>query len=219
MGHCPQFQISLGVTERRNGWSVLRDQCLQGPFLSLGCGSFASSPKRAPWGALDPRLNPASPSSCSAPPRLSPLSVVQKRLLGPLLLLQVTWHTAQRRATGEGQQQAARQHQSQSPGAHLPAGPCWKHTGRARAGAGPAEKQARAVARPTKPERSSHGSFWEGDPTHLHSHSHTPAPSPHAHPRPLTSARATHTRMYAQYSCAVVHTYTHTLSHVTHSFT
>uniref|UniRef100_A0A480HII2 Complement C1q tumor necrosis factor-related protein 1 n=1 Tax=Sus scrofa TaxID=9823 RepID=A0A480HII2_PIG len=50
----------------------------------------------------------------------SPLSAVQRRLLGPLL---PPGRTAQHRAAGEGQQQTACQRESQPTGAHLPGEP------------------------------------------------------------------------------------------------
>lgn len=117
--------------------------------------SSASAMAPSPPALNEPPGVPRTPGSthrarapASTPPRLSPLIIVQQWLLGPLLLrwlLETTWHTAQHRATGEGQQQAAHQHESQSPGAHRPAGACWEtHQGRTRAGAGPAEQQAQA---------------------------------------------------------------------------
>lgn len=156
-----------------------------------------------------PGTTPPSHSSLTHTSTASPLSRVQRRLPGPLLLplfLLARWHTAQHRATSKGQQQAAHQYESQSTGAHLPAGPCWeRRMGKDIGWKGLCRETAesKGVPRPTKPRSASVTEPLGGRP-HTGSLAHT---LPHACTLTLGKHTRTHTLMFA---------HTHTIS--THSF-
>ena len=143
-------------------------------------------------------------------PMASPLSVVHRRLPGPLLLLLFLLpmgHSAQHQTTGEGQQQTARQRESQPAGAHLPAEPCWGDTRRMWAGRAPRGEQAHGV----RPSHHSGRCFAAAPPGRVIIHSHTQhirIPSytlPHTHTNP-SACSCTYTRAHT-------HTYSHPLSH------
>lgn len=135
---------------------------------------FASSGELAP-GCPDPRRGRPSRSHTVT---ASPLRVVRQRLLGPLrlllLLLLVTRHSAQHRATGEGQQQAACQHESRSPGAHRPAVPCWeRHPGKDGVGAARLRDGQKLGVHQTLDARATSASAPAGRAAHTRAHTHT----------------------------------------------
>lgn len=142
-------------------------------------------------------------------PAASPLSMVHRRLPGPLLLLLLllpTGHSAQHQTAGEGQQQAARQRESQPAGAHLPAEPCWGDTRRVCVGrAPPGRTSPWSSPQPPRREVLRCRSSWEGDHTLTHStHSHTSLHTPTCTHKP-------------QCTFVHIHTYSHPLSHRQHT--
>lgn len=158
-------------------------------------------------GCPDSALIPTTEPELRHPhPMASPLSVVHRRLPGPLLLLLFLLpmgHSAQHQTTGEGQQQTARQRESQPAGAHLPAEPCWGDTRRMWAGRAPQGEQAHGV----RPSHYSGRRFAAAPPGRVIIHSHTQ----HIH-IPSYTLPHTHTNPSA-YSCTYTRAHTHTYSH------
>lgn len=192
------------------------------------CCPFASSGELAP-GCPDPRRGRPSRSHTVT---ASPLRVVRQRLLGPLrlllLLLLVTRHSAQHRATGEGQQQAACQHESRSPGAHRPAVPCWeRRPGKDGVGAARLRDGQKLGVHQMLDARAASASAPAGRAAHTRAHTHTQIRAL-SHTHTLIPVHCTHscnqhthcTHKSQRTLACIAHSHTHALLHThTHMHT